>query len=175
MLAAYQGIAVLYGNDYKEQLETKVIHEARTLETRHHDREGKHNDIDRVFNTMRKDGLTDAPIHFDHKNGSWSPGVEETLIKATNGSTGWQFFGMSASDGFHSVIVGVDRTGESPRLYWMDQYSRGFEHRLDGYLSSYLSNTSEATGKLDRVLTEVGTDRTTVWPLRNLLPFPGGR
>ena len=56
----------------------------------------------------------------------------------------WYAFGMSLMDGFHSVLLLVDRTGPTRRIYWMDQFSRGLDREvtttLDAEITTYTQN-----------------------------------
>jgi hypothetical protein len=60
----------------------------------------------------------------------------------------WFAFGMSIMDGYHSVLLLVDRTTANARIYWLDQFS--------GDLND---PTSDVTDSLDQLL----TDRTQAY------------
>ena len=50
----------------------------------------------------------------------------ETIVDHVNEiKKGWHFFGMELIGGWHSVLLAVDYTGRSLKIFWMDQYSAG--------------------------------------------------
>jgi hypothetical protein len=57
----------------------------------------------------------------------------------------WYAYGMSIMDGYHSVLLLVDRTGGAKTIYWLDQFSGGID--------------DDATSDLDQRL----TDKTQAW------------
>ena len=65
----------------------------------------------------------------------------DAITSRTTGTGCWYAFGLSLMDGYHSVMLLVDHTGSSRRIWWMDQFSRGLSRdvttSLDADVTSY--------------------------------------
>lgn len=114
------------------------------------------NSVDLILETMRKQGRAGEKISlkYDRTTKKWQPSLEDTVLSNVGADPGWYFFGLSVSGGYHSVILVVDTARSSgSRVYWMDQFSRGF--------------TKDVTGRLDKELKEwkpsYGYAETRVW------------
>jgi hypothetical protein len=60
---------------------------------------------------------------------------------------GWYFFGFSLHAAYHSVILAVDKTDlANPRIYWMDQFSRGFSDDVSGKLPQKMKSFEPSYG-----------------------------
>jgi hypothetical protein len=109
--------------------------------------------------TLRTNGMAGNKItaRYSSRKGVWEPAVEKIVLGMVDKNyLGWYFFGLSVSGGVHSVILVVDNSdGLTTKIYWMDQFSRGF--------------TKNVTGKLDKELKDwepsYGYESTIVWPL----------
>jgi LysM domain len=172
MNAVYEGLGQLYTPEYSDKLRKRVFRDSKRLEERVNQRreaqgrdpvpERAFNTIDRVWETLRKDGKAGDPLKFKHKNNKWDPLIETTVLDTVKDNpNGWYFFGVSASGASHSAMVAVDKTQSPAKLYWLDQSSEGFDARS----SSYATNTTDVTGKLDKTVSNVGTNETQMWPL----------
>ncbi|GAA0712501.1 DUF4157 domain-containing protein [Dactylosporangium roseum] len=160
MTAVYKGLESLYtpqtSADVKQQVQTDA---ARVLRETKQDT----NTCDRIMETLRSRGLAGSvnQVRFDQRRGAWVPTVEKTVLNLVSADyPGWYFFGLSVSGAYHSVILAVDNAdGGTPKIYWMDQFSKGF--------------TKDVTGRLDAAIKEYrpgyGYADCKVWAL---LPTP---
>src|SRR5262249_46458529 len=146
MNAVYEGLEVLYGlgDDFRREVYTT----SRAIEKRHGWPEGTANSVDLIMETLQKRGLAGEEVQFHHRKGKWEPSVEKAVLdKVPPNVPGWYYFGMSASGGYHSVMLAVDNTAQPPRIYWMDQFSEGCSKRR----SNYVTDQPDVTNKLDAV------------------------
>jgi hypothetical protein len=160
MNAVYEGLEVLFGlgDDFRRE----VYNKSRVIEKKHGWEDGAANSVDLIMETLQKKGLAGEGMQFRQKKGKWEPSVEKAILdKVPSNVPGWYFFGMSASGGYHSVMLAVDNTDQPPKIYWMDQFSEGCSARS----SSYVTDQPEVTNKLDEAISKVGNATTTVWPL----------
>jgi hypothetical protein len=165
MNAVYEGLEVLYGlgDDFRRE----VYKASRAMEKKQGLSEGAANSVDLIMETLQKKGLAGEEMQFWHKKGKWEPSVEKAILdKVPSNVPGWYFFGMSASGGYHSVMLAVDNTDQPPKIYWMDQFSEGCSARS----SSYVTDHPEVTNKLDEAISNIGNATTTVWPLLQKTP-----
>jgi hypothetical protein len=92
--------------------------------------------MDLTFGALQAQGHANAPkvIEFNDAQGKPTLGVTapwtlresvfDALVKMAGGSRGWQVFGLSVMDGYHSVVLCLDtREAGNPRVYWCDQWS----------------------------------------------------
>jgi hypothetical protein len=162
MGAVYKGAEALYSPKASAAIKAQVIADSNKIlkETR-----VDTNNVDRIMETLRQHSMAGekVAVRYSARHKAWEPSVEQTVLRMVSPDyPGWYFFGLSVSGGYHSVILAVDNTEGLPRIYWMDQYSKGF--------------SNEVTGKLDRKMREdwlepgYGFTDSTVWPL---LPTDG--
>ena len=177
MHAAYAGLGELYGADYAVSLRKRVYRTSAAKERRANASraarglgkvvEGAFNTIDLVFGMLEEDGNAAAPIIFTHAGTGWRPAVESHLVNLIDRSVpAWYFFGLSVSEGYHSVIIAVDATADVPRVFWMDQFSEGFGRRS----SNFATASTEVTGTLNVALEAIGTHETRAWAFRIKTP-----
>jgi hypothetical protein len=173
MLAVYNGaISALYGSEYAKGLLKDVQKQARKIERDKNLSEGSANDIDLVFETLRRDGKADAPWVFRFKQKTWiceSPpeqagrNVEDAIAHSVLGEpAGWYFFGVSVSGATHSVVFAVHHLKPGKEIFWLDQFSTGCQTPRR---SSDFTPSAKVTGKVGAALLEVGEDPTKLWPL----------
>jgi hypothetical protein len=92
--------------------------------------------IEKAMEQLRRKGFTGAPTlmnFFDRRNrtaGTLKPERLKARVRdkvlASSKTEGCRFaFGMSIMDGYHSVLLLVDRTAADAKIYWLDQYSGG--------------------------------------------------
>jgi hypothetical protein len=56
----------------------------------------------------------------------------------------WTAFGLSVMDGYHSVMLLVDQTSSSPKIYWLDQFTQGLGSDVAATLDTRLTQTTQA-------------------------------
>lgn len=126
MVAVYEGLGSLYGDDYSDDLKQRVYSEARKVKKE----TGKNtNTINRLMDTVQKDGKAGEKVKLQYKyKQNWEPEPEATVLGMTSKTAGWYFFGFSLHDAYHSVILAVDKTDvEDIKLYWADQNASGLQ------------------------------------------------
>lgn len=101
--------------------------------------------------TLQKRGYALPPKRFEfydqrkHTAGTLKPDTLKVSVLlnvlALSKSDGcWHAFGLSILDGYHSVLLLVNRRPDGAKVYWLDQFSAGL--------------TVDVTTTLDDVLTE---------------------
>ena len=157
MGAVYKGMEAIYSPKAASDIKAQVIKDStKILKETGQDT----NDVDRIMETVRQHSMAGQKIvvKYSARHKAWQPSVENAVQNMVSPDyPGWYFFGLSVSGGYHSVILAVDNSEGIPRIYWMDQYSKGF--------------TKEVTGKLDKEMQadwlepSYGFTDSTVWPL----------
>jgi Lysine-specific metallo-endopeptidase len=56
----------------------------------------------------------------------------------------WTAFSLSVMDGYHSVMLLVDQTSSSPKIYWLDQFTQGLGSDVAATLDTRLTQTTQA-------------------------------
>jgi len=156
MTAVYKGIEALYSKDESAAIKTEVQREsAKVLKRTKVDT----NSMDRIVETLRSHAMAgpEIDLKFDARADRWTPGLESTVLSKVNSDhPGWYFFGLSVSGAYHSVILAVDNAeGGAPKIYWMDQYAKGFSKNVTGRLDAELKDWKPSYGYAT----------TKVWPL----------
>jgi uncharacterized protein YgiM (DUF1202 family) len=132
--------------------------------------------IDHTMAALRGVGLAGPArvIEFNDERGRLTRGVTaphslresvwDTVIGMTNGARGWNVFGLSLMDGYHSITLNVDTTNPaSPTIYWSDQWSSnaGFKAHTKETLDAEITRlTSSWWNPVKKFKT-----RTTLWRL----------
>ena len=107
--------------------------------------------IEAAMGTLQKRGYALPPKRFEfydqrkHTAGTLKPDTLKVSVLlnvlALSKSDGcWHAFGLSILDGYHSVLLLVNRRPDGAKVYWLDQFSAGL--------------TVDVTTTLDDVLTE---------------------
>jgi hypothetical protein len=174
MAAVYDGaISALYGAEYAKKLRRTVFLVAKDSDTEAGRSEGSSNTVDMIFEMMRQDGYADDPWEFRFKDGRWqcnSPedfaglSVKGAIARSLTGQRkGWYFFGASASEAYHSLVLAVEHQDRGQKIYWFDQFSDG---HLEPRQGSFATGTTDVTNNLDNALARVkGQNPTKLWPL----------
>lgn len=68
----------------------------------------------------------------------------ENAVKAKATKNCWSAFGLSIMDGYHSVILLVDATTTTPKLFWLDQFSTGVNDEVTGALDQRITDKTQA-------------------------------
>ena len=169
MKAVYIGIGTLFGNRYKFRgpFHKEFFRNAQAKEKAKGVPEGRFNTIDRVFRALETEGVVFEEEKYSPKQGKWnkSDGTEVASLEADlvnqiqflpNGS---HFFGMAIDGAIHSLIVRLDKSDAGVRVYWMDQFSDGY----DGVRDHALVSSPDVTGSLDAEIRSFGSNPTSVW------------
>lgn len=169
MKAVYFGLSSLFGNRYgfRGDFHKTFFKEARKQETAKQLSEGSRNTIDRVFRALEKEDIVFPEQVFKPTGQGWTldnttsiPSLEGELVAQANGlPSGSHFFGVAINDAIHSLIVRIDTTGAQPRVFWMDQFSNGYDDVFD---HSFVSSP-DVTGRLDEEVRSFGSKASGVW------------
>lgn len=135
MSAVYHGLEGLFSEGVSQSIQSQVGRESREV-MRRTGRDTNH--MDRIMETVRARGMAgpETQLVFQAASRTWQPDPEATILGMTHPSVaGWYFFGLSLHGAYHSVILAVDKSDPTnPHIYWMDQFSRGFNNDVTGTL-----------------------------------------
>ncbi len=145
MGAVYKTLSVLLGDRY-------AVKGAFGREFRAAVRKGTYsrNNVANLFSALTADGMA-------HPMGKYGPNRRGSQLLTTVSDVadlerdirdsvrepGWHYFGVSENSATHSGILAVDATSKQPRIYWLDQHSRGYRVEVTGNLDDTLSGISE--------------------------------
>ena len=147
MAAVYHGFEALFSERISRSIQDQVGRESREVMRR----TGRNtNHMNRVMETVRARGMAGPETRLVHQRAAdtWQPDPESTVLGMTRpGVAGWYFFGLSLHAAYHSVILAVDRTDpETPRIYWMDQFTKGFTRDVTGSLMNQMRRFKPSYG-----------------------------
>ena len=114
---------------------------------------------------------------FDRRNrtaGTLKPERLKTSIQAnvlakakTKGC--WFAFGLSIMDGYHSVLLLVDRTGPDGKIYWLDQFSGGITDDVTTDLDQRITSKTQTWWQAVKDRKGKGYNTTIrLWPLKKI-------
>jgi hypothetical protein len=135
-------------------LKTKQ-HPARSASTRRVEMaEVTTKSIEKAMAQVQRRGMATGPNlinFFDRRNrtaGTLKPerlkASVEGAVKAKATKNCWSAFGLSIMDGYHSVILLVDATTTTPKLFWLDQFSTGVNDDVTGALDQRITDKTQA-------------------------------
>lgn len=171
MKAVYVGLGTLFGEKYgfRGDFHKKFWTETRQEEKQKGLEEGTLNTIDRVFRALEKEGVAFSEQQFKPKAGKWAranrdllDSLESELIDQIRGlPNGSQVFGVAVSGALHSLLLRLDKTDSGVRIFWMDQFSIGFDAVRPGAFVT----KPDVTGHLDEKFRSLGDSTTSIWLL----------
>jgi hypothetical protein len=144
--------------------------------------------IERAMSQLVRAGRATGPVRIDftdsrgRRAGTLAPVALQSSVQAAVTSRSpekgcWYAFGMSLMDGYHSVMLLVDHTGDDRRIYWMDQYSRGLSRDVTTTLDDDVTTWTKShwAAVLEESIKKGGKEKrfsTTIrlWPLRKRTP-----
>ena len=162
MAAVYHGLEGLFSEGVSQSIQDQVGRESREVMRR----TGRNtNHMDRIMETVRARGMAGPETRLVHQAASntWQPDPEATVLGMTHPNiAGWYYFGLSLHAAYHSVILAVDKTDPAnPRIYWMDQHSRGFTNDVTGTLMdemrSFHPDYGFSSSRLWQIIPAAGT------------------
>ena len=127
-----------------------------------------------TMNHLVNDGHASQPreIGYRDSNNNDTAGVTRpesaresiaTVASSACSSSGWYVFGLSVADGYHSMTLTVDNTGNSPIYYLADQ-NDGWESKTSAALDSEILTWTQSAWDRANDATRPKT-RTTLWRL----------
>lgn len=134
--------------------------------------------IELAMRQLVRAGRATGPIRIDftdrrgRRAGTLPPiALQSSVLAAVTARTPdagcWYGFGLSLMDGFHSVLLLVDHTGATPRIWWLDQFSRGLDTEVTTTLDAKITTFTQTSWQ--RVLDTKGKRFSTpvrLWRLR---------
>ena len=137
--------------------------------------------IEKAMAQLQKMGYAKAviPINFfDRRNktaGTLKPerlkrSVQRAVLGAATKKGCWYAFGMSIMDGYHSVLLLVDKTGSAGKIYWLDQFSSGIDDNVSDTLDQRITTKTQTWWQAVKDTKSVGYNTTVrVWLMRRLI------
>ena len=134
--------------------------------------------VDEAMRELRDQGFATAPTvldFLDNRNrtaGTLRPealkdSVQDAVLKLSDSDGCWFAYGMSVMDGYHSVLLLVDRRATAPKIYWLDQFSGGLDTDVSDSLDQRLTDKTQAWWQSVMDSKKKGYSTTIrVWPLR---------
>jgi hypothetical protein len=137
--------------------------------------------IEKAMKKLGSAGYVVAPTvmnFFDRRNrtaGTLKPerlkaSVQINVLALAKTKGCWFAFGLSIMDGYHSVLLLVDHTGDDAKIYWLDQNRSGVMDPLADVTSSLDQRLTDKTQAWwQAVMDEKGKGFNTtirLWPLR---------
>ena len=111
--------------------------------------------IEQAMDQLRDQGFASAPTVLDFLDrrgqtaGTLKPerlkdSVQEMVAKRSDTNGCWYAYGVSIMDGYHSVLLLVERQSASFRIYWLDQFSAGLDTNVTDALDQRLTDKTQA-------------------------------
>jgi hypothetical protein len=106
--------------------------------------------VDGALNQLVRQGLATGPLVIDFvdrrgkRAGTLAPvslrsSVSDAVTSRAPDSGCWYGFGLSLLDATHSVLLLVDFTGPTRRIFWLDQFSRGLSEEVTNTLDAKIT------------------------------------
>jgi len=134
--------------------------------------------IEQAMQQLRRSGLATAPAKMNFYNrrkqtaGTLRPetlkaSVQDRVLALSKPDGCWYAYGLSIMDGYHSVLLLVDRTGASGRIYWLDQFSTGLDTDVTATLDAEITSRTQRWWDHVMATKKKGYDTTIrIWKLR---------
>ncbi len=134
--------------------------------------------IEQAMQQLRTNGLAAAPTimnFLDRRNrtaGTLKPerlkaSVQDRILALSRPGACWFAYGLSIMDGYHSVLLLVDRTTASGTIYWLDQFTSGLNDDVTSTLDQRITDRTQVWWQKVMDRNQKGYDTTIrIWPLR---------
>ncbi len=135
--------------------------------------------VDGALNQLVRQGRATGPLvidfndHRGRRAGTLPPvslrsSVSDAVNDQSPDSGCWYAFGLSLVDATHSVLLLVDHTGPTRRLFWLDQFSRGLDREVTTTLDAEITDFTQRLWqrKLDTKGIRFST-QVRLWRLRS--------
>ena len=134
--------------------------------------------VDEAMRQLRDQGFATAPTVLDFLDrrdrtaGTLKPerlkdSVQDAVLKLSELDGCWFAYGMSIMDGYHSVLLLVDRRATVAKIYWLDQFSGGLDTEVTDSLDQRVTDKTQAWWQSVMDTKKKGYSTTIrVWPLR---------
>lgn len=135
--------------------------------------------IEQAMQQLRRQGFASAPTLVDfydrrgHTAGTLRPermktSLRSKVLESASQESCWFAFGLSVLDGYHSVLLLVDRTTQDARIWWLDQFSNGLDRDVTDSLDDLVTERTQAWWQHAKEKKNGKGYRTTIrlWPLQ---------
>lgn len=134
--------------------------------------------VDEAMRQLRDQGFATAPTVLDFLDrrdrtaGTLKPerlkdSVQAAVLQLSDTDGCWFAYGISVMDGYHSVLLLVDRRAAAGKIYWLDQFSGGLDSEVTDSLDQRLTDKTQAWWQSVMDTKKKGYSTTIrVWPLR---------
>ena len=134
--------------------------------------------VDEAMRQLRDQGFATAPTVLDFLDsrdrtaGTLKPerlkdSVQDAVLKLSDQDGCWFAYGASIMDGYHSVLLLVDRRATVAKIYWLDQFSGGLDTEVTDSLDQRVTDKTQAWWQSVMDSKKKGYSTTIrVWPLR---------
>lgn len=97
--------------------------------------------------------------------------VQKTVLDRSTVKGCWYAYALSIMDGYHSVLLLVDKTGDDGKIYWLDQFSPGINDEVTTTLDQRITIKTQDWWQAVKDRKNVGYNTIIrVWPLRSITP-----
>ena len=94
--------------------------------------------------------------------------VQQAVLDASPSTGCFYAYGLSILDGYHSVLLVVDKTAASGRIYWLDQFKSGLSDEVTSTLDDRITTKTQTWWQSRMDTKHVGYNTTIrLWPLRH--------
>jgi hypothetical protein len=134
--------------------------------------------IERAMAQLRRAGYASPAItidFFDRRNktaGTLKPerlkrSVQKAVLDLSTVKGCWYACALSIMDGYHSVLLLVDKTGNDGKIYWLDQFSSDIDDEVTTTLDQRITTKTQNWWQAVKDEKNVGYNTPArVWPLR---------
>lgn len=139
--------------------------------------------IEKAMGQLRRAGFARPETvidFFDRRNktaGTLKPerlkkSVQRAVLDLSTTKGCWYAYGLSIMDGYHSVLLLVDKTGNDGKIYWLDQFSSNIDDEVTTTLDQRITTKTQGWWQAVMDSKKVGySTPARVWPLRRRI-FP---
>jgi len=113
------------------------------------------------FDSRNKTAGTLKPIRLQKS-------VQKVVLALAPKEGCWYAFGLSIMDGYHSVLLVVDKTGTEGKIYWLDQFTSDIEDVTTTLDDRITTKTQAFWQAVKDGPKKIGSNTTArIWPLRH--------
>jgi hypothetical protein len=136
--------------------------------------------IEKAMAQLRNAGFAKPAItfdFFDRRNktaGTLKPerlklSVQQAVLDLSPTNGCWYAYGLSIMDGYHSVLLLVDKAATGGKIYWLDQFSSDIDDEVTTTLDQRITTKTQGWWQAVKDTKNVGYNTPArIWPLRKL-------
>ena len=93
--------------------------------------------------------------------------VQKAVLDLSTTRGCWYAYALSIMDGYHSVLLLVDKTGNDGKIYWLDQFSSNIDDEVTTTLDQRITTKTQGWWQAVMDSKKVGYNTPArIWPLR---------